>query len=238
MLIPCIDLQNGQAVQLVHGRKRALAVADVFGLLERFKEYEWLHVIDLDAAMRKGDNNALLEELCRRAKSKYKMKVRVGGGIGTVARARRLVKLGAAQVIVGSAAFKDGTINSRFLRGLARKISRNRVVVALDTWQGKIAVQGWRKTLSLRPPDVMVALAPYCAAFLCTDVDREGTMSGANLKWFQSLRAATRHPVIAAGGIKTQREILALEKLGMDAAVGMAVYKNRFKQSSTIRKVR
>lgn len=227
MLIPCIDLQNGQAVQLVHGRKRELAVADVFGLLERFKEYPWLHVIDLDAAMRKGDNNKLVEELCKLAKSKYKMKVRVGGGVRTTTRAQRLVRLGAEQVIVGSAAFKDGKINSRFLRRLARKISRKRVVVALDTWRGKIAVQGWRKTLSLRPQDVMVALASFCGAFLCTDVDREGTMSGANLKWFGSLREATKHPVIAAGGIKARREIRALEKLGMDAAVGMAVYKNR-----------
>lgn len=226
MLIPCIDLQNGQAVQLVHGRKRELAVADVFGLLERFKEYPWLHVIDLDAAMRKGENNALVEELCKRAKSKYKMKVRVGGGIRSVARANRLVKLGAAQVIVGSAAFKDGRINARFLRGLAAKISRKRVVVALDTWRGKITVQGWRKTLSLQAQDVMEALAPFCGTFLCTDVDREGTMSGANLKWFGALRNATDHPIVAAGGIKTRREILALEKLGMDAAVGMAVYKN------------
>jgi phosphoribosylformimino-5-aminoimidazole carboxamide ribonucleotide (ProFAR) isomerase len=73
----------------------------------------------------------------------------------------------------------------------------------------------------------MAALAPFCGAFLCTDVDREGTMSGANLKWFSALRDLTEHPIVAAGGIKTQREILALEKLGMDAAVGMAVYKNR-----------
>jgi phosphoribosylformimino-5-aminoimidazole carboxamide ribotide isomerase len=229
VLIPCIDLQNGQAVQLVHGRKRELAVADVFGLLERFKAYEWLHVIDLDAAMRKGDNSRLVRQLCKRAKLKYKMKVRVGGGIRTAARAQRLVKLGVAQVIVGSAAFKDGKINSRFLHGLATKISRKRVVVALDTRRGKITVQGWRKTLSLRPQDVMAALAPFCGAFLCTDVDREGTMSGTNLKWFQSLRSATKHPVIAAGGIKTRVEIRALEKLGMDAAVGMAVYKNRIR---------
>ena len=229
MLIPCIDLQNGQAVQLVHGRKRELAVADVFGLLERFKEYSWLHVIDLDAAMRKGNNNALVEELCKRAKSKYKMKVRVGGGIRTAARAQKLVKLGATQVIVGSAAFRDGRVNYRFLRSLATKVSRKRVVVALDTWRGNITVQGWRKTLSLRPQEVMPALKPFCGAFLCTDVDREGTMSGANLKWFQSLREATKHPVIAAGGIKTRREILDLQRLGMDAAVGMAVYKNRLR---------
>jgi len=229
VLIPCIDLQGGKAVQLVHGRKRELAVADVFGLLERFKNYPWLHVIDLDAAMRKGDNNALVEELCKRAKTEYQMKVRVGGGIRTVARASRLIKLGAEQVIVGSAAFKEGIIDSRFLRGLAVKVARKRIIIALDTWQGRIMVQGWRKSLSLRPQDVMRALMPFCAAFLCTDVDREGTMSGANLKWFNALRNATRHPIIAAGGIKTRREILALEKLGMDAAVGMAVYKNKLR---------
>ena len=229
MLIPCIDLQGGQAVQLVHGRRRELAVADVFGLLERFSKYPWLHVIDLDAAMRKGDNNKLVEELCRRAKSKYKMKVRVGGGIRTAARARHLVKLGAEQVIVGSAAFRDSRADLRFLKALNKSVLRKRVVIALDTWRGKITVQGWRKSLKLQPQEVMKELEPYCAAFLCTDVDREGTMTGANLRWFHSLREATSHPIIAAGGIKTQREIAELENLGMDAAVGMAVYKNKLR---------
>jgi phosphoribosylformimino-5-aminoimidazole carboxamide ribotide isomerase len=229
VLIPCIDLQNGLAVQLVHGRKRELAVTDVFGLLERFKDYPWLHVIDLDAAMGKGDNSELVEKLCKRAKTKYKMKVRVGGGIRTVARAEELTAIGAAQVILGSAVFRDGKVNLRLLRELQKKISRKRVVVALDTWKGRITVQGWRKAIALRPQEVMPALEPFCSAFLCTDVDREGTMTGANLKWFGLLRKATSHPIIAAGGIKTRAEISALEKLGMDAAVGMAVYKNRLR---------
>ncbi len=227
MLIPCIDLQGGQAVQLVHGRRRELAVADVFGLLERFKEYSWLHVIDLDAAMRKGENNQLVEELCERAKKEYGMKVRVGGGIRTARRAKRLVKLGAAQVILGSAAFKDGKVNTRLLRAVRDAVSRRRVVIALDTWRGKITVAGWREKLELRAQEVMPALEPYCGGFLCTDVDREGTMTGANLRWFRSLRQATTHPIVAAGGISTRGEIAALEKLGMDAAVGMAMYKGK-----------
>ena len=82
MLIPCIDLQNGQAVQLVHGRKRELAVSDVFGLLEKFKSYPWLHLIDLDAAIGTGDNNALAKRLCVRARNRYKLKVRIGAVIG------------------------------------------------------------------------------------------------------------------------------------------------------------
>ncbi len=229
MLIPCIDLQSGQAVQLVHGRKRELAVADVFGLLEKFKSYPWLHLIDLDAAIGTGDNNALARELCLRARKRYKLKVRVGGGIRTVTRATEIAKWGADQIIIGSAAFRDGKIHTRFLRQLTKKLSPARIVIALDTAKGRVAIHGWRRRLTLRPENVMSQLEPFCAAFLCTDVDREGTMTGANLDWFLKLRAATTHPIIAAGGIKSRREISAFEKIHMDAAVGMAIYKNRLR---------
>jgi phosphoribosylformimino-5-aminoimidazole carboxamide ribotide isomerase len=227
VLIPCIDLQRGQAVQLVHGSKRELVVADVLALLERFSRYEWLQVIDLDAAMRKGHNNALVRQLCVEARRKYKMKVRVGGGIRTVHRAESLTELGVQQIIVGSAAFRRNSPNFVFLKKLASSIGKEHVLVALDTARGKVVTHGWRTPLSVEPADVFAALEPYCGGFLCTDVDREGTMRGANLKWFRTLRAATKLPIIAAGGICTTREIRALEKIGMDSAVGMALYKNR-----------
>jgi phosphoribosylformimino-5-aminoimidazole carboxamide ribotide isomerase len=226
MLIPCIDLQSGLAVQLVHGRRRELAVPDVFAQLLKFRHYKWLHLIDLDAAMNHGHNNSLLASLCRRARRKYKMNVRVGGGVRTIARAKQLAKIGATQIIIGSAVFKGGKINLRFLRALVRAIPRKTIVIALDNYKGKITTNGWRKSIALHPQDVMPALEPFCNAFLCTDVDREGTLFGANLKYFASLRSATSHPIIAAGGIKTRREIAALAKLKMDAAVGMALYKN------------
>ena len=229
MLIPCIDLQDGQAVQLIHGKKRVLAVADVFGLLERFKDYPWLHVIDLDAAMGKTTNDALTKELCARTKRDFAMKVRVGGGIRTLRRAQQVAKWGADQIIVGSAAFRENKVNIPFLRQLRKKLHRKRIVVALDTARGRITIHGWRKRIALEAQNVMPEFEPYCAAFLCTDVNREGTMTGANLAWFRKLRSATSLPIIAAGGIKTRREITALEKLGMDAAVGMALYKNRLR---------
>jgi phosphoribosylformimino-5-aminoimidazole carboxamide ribotide isomerase len=229
VLIPCIDLQGGQAVQLVHGRKRELAVADVFGLLEKFKSYSWLHLIDLDAAIGTGDNNALARKLCIQGRKRYKLKVRVGGGIRTVARAMEIGKWGADQIMIGSAAFRDGQINASFLRQLSKKLAPARIVIALDTAKGHITINGWRRKLALRPEEVMSQLEPFCSAFLCTDVDREGTMTGANLNWFRKLREATTHPIIAAGGIKTHREIGALEKIGMNAAVGMAVYKDRLR---------
>lgn len=229
MLIPCIDLQDGQAVQLVHGRKRELAVKGVFGLLKKFRKYPWLHVIDLDAAMGKGQNDDLVRELCKRARKDFGMKVRVGGGIRTVARAGQVAGWGSDQIIVGSAAFQDGKANAKFLRQLSKKISQRKIIIALDTAHGQIAVHGWRKRIALKAEKVMAQLEPYCAGFLCTDVDREGTMTGANLEWFRKLRNATSHLIIAAGGIRTRREISALEKLGMDAAVGMAMYKNRIR---------
>ena len=226
MLIPCIDLQNGQAVQLVHGRKRELAVSDVFGLLRRFKEYPWLHIIDLDAAMGKGSNEELVRALCTQAGAKFKMKVRVGGGIRTVSRAEKIAAWGANQLVIGSAVFRNGKVNPQFLERLTRVVDPKRIIIALDTVQGRITIHGWRRRVALQAEKVMAQLEPYCSGFLCTDVDREGTMTGANLRWFQKLRSATDHPIIAAGGIRARREIAALEKLGMDAAVGMALYKN------------
>ena len=229
MLIPCIDLQGGQAVQLVHGRKRELAVKDVLGLLKKFEKYSWLHIIDLDAAMGKGQNDDLVRELCKSARGDFGMKVRVGGGIRTVSRAEQIASWGANQIIVGSAAFRGGKVNARFLRGLAKKVRRRQIIVALDTAHGQITVHGWRKRIALQAEKVMTQLEPFCAGFLCTDVDREGTMTGANLEWFRKLRDATSHLIIAAGGIKTRREVSALEKMEMDAAVGMAMYKNRLR---------
>jgi phosphoribosylformimino-5-aminoimidazole carboxamide ribotide isomerase len=229
VLIPCIDLQAGQAVQLVHGRKRELAVADVFGLLEKFKQYHWLHVIDLDAAMGKGQNDKLVRALCKSARKDFRMTVRVGGGIRTVSRAETIVAWGASQIIIGSAAFDNGNVNLVFLQQLNKTLQRKQIIIALDTARGQITIHGWRKRIALHAEKVMKQLEPFCSGFLCTDVDREGTMSGANLEWFRKLRSATSHPIIAAGGIKTRREIAALEKLGMDAAVGMAMYKNRLR---------
>lgn len=229
MIIPCIDLQDGKAVQLVRGRRRVLAVDDVLGLLDRFRDYPMVHVIDLDAAMRKGSNARWIKQLCRRADRK----VRVGGGIRTVARAAQILSWGAEKVIIGSAAFRDGKLNQRFLRNLAARVGRKHVIVALDTEGGRIVVRGWRERLKLRPDEVIPALEPYCSGFLSTFVDNEGTMKGTNLAWFRELRRATRLPITAAGGIRSMREVRALEKAGMHAAVGMAIYTGKLASRKT-----
>ncbi len=162
MIIPCIDLQGGKAVQLVRGRRRALAVDDVLGLLAKFRGYPILHVIDLDAAMRKGSNGQWIKLLCRRAK----VKVRVGGGIRTVARAQKLLSWGAEKVIIGSAAFRNGSVDRDFLKAMASGVGRKRVMIALDTEKGRIVIRGWRERLRLKPSDVIPELEPFCSEFL------------------------------------------------------------------------
>jgi phosphoribosylformimino-5-aminoimidazole carboxamide ribotide isomerase len=229
MIIPCIDLQGGKAVQLVRGRRRALAVDDVLGLLERFRDYPILHVIDLDAAMRRGLNARWIKLLCRRSK----MKVRVGGGIRTVARAERILSWGAEKIIVGSAAFREGKVDREFLGSLSKRVGRKQVIVALDTEGGRIVVRGWRERLKLRPAEVIPELERYCGGFLSTFVDNEGTMKGTDLAWFRQLRRVTRLPITAAGGIRSMREVNALAKYGMHAAVGMAIYTGKLAADKT-----
>ena len=220
MIIPCIDLQGGKAVQLVRGRKLALSVDDVLGLLERYRDYPVLHVIDLDAAIGTDSNGRWIKILCSRAK----MKIRVGGGIRSVARAEKILSWGAEKIIVGSAAFRDGKIAYDFLGDLRARVGRKHVILALDTERGQIVVRGWRERLKLRPVDVIPQLEPYCSGFLCTFVDNEGTMKGTDLAWFRKLRRITRKPITAAGGIRSLREVRALGKIGMHAAIGMALY--------------
>lgn len=229
MIIPCIDLQGGKAVQLVRGRKLALSVDDVLGLLERFRDYPILHVIDLDAAMRKGSNSRWIKTLCK----KGKMKVRVGGGIRSAAQAKKILSWGAEKVIVGSAAFEGGKIATKFLTELAKRVGKKNIMIALDTQRGRILVRGWQEKLKLRPEEVIPELEPYCSGFLSTFVDNEGTMNGTDLKWFGKLRRVTKFPITAAGGIRSMKEVRALEKIGMNAAVGMAIYTGQLASENT-----
>ena len=134
---------------------------------------------------------------------------------------------------MGSAAFENGKVARGFLRELAARVGRKRVIVALDTEGGRIVVRGWREKLKLRPGDVIPELEPYCSEFFSTFVDNEGTMKGTDLAGFRRLRRATRFPITAAGGIRSMREVRALEKLGMNAAIGMAIYTGKLASKNT-----
>ena len=219
MLIPSIDLLGGRIVQLVQGEKLRLAFDDFEYWIEKFSKFPLVQLIDLDAAMRQGENSALVEQIAKR------LPVQAGGGIHTVERARQVLEAGAKRVIVGSALFSaEGTVNAEFAAKLAASVGAERVVAGIDTKNGRIAVKGWKAQVELTADDAMPQLEPYAAAFLYTHVDTEGTMRGFPDGVAARLRKLTKKQLIVAGGIRSQQEVDALDALGADAVVGMAVY--------------
>lgn len=221
MILPCIDLMDGKVVQLVQGREKALEGGTLDEMLARFAAFPEIQVIDLDAAIGRGANDALVEYLAARAA------IRAGGGVRTVERARRLVEQGARKVIVGTAAFGASGVNRELLAALRDAVGRERLIAALDSKGGRIVVKGWREATALTAEEVIGDLEPYCGGFLCTYVDKEGMLQGTDLGWFRRLRAATPLEITAAGGITTLDDVRALLAMGVHAALGMAIYTGR-----------
>jgi phosphoribosylformimino-5-aminoimidazole carboxamide ribotide isomerase len=219
MLIPSIDLLGGRIVQLVQGEKLRLAFDDFEYWIEKFAKFPLVQLIDLDAAMRQGENSALVERIAKR------LPVQAGGGIHSIERARKVLGAGAKRVIIGSALFSaEGTVNTNFAVELADAIGSEQVVAGIDTKNGRIAVKGWKAQVELTADDAIPKLEPYTAAFLYTHVDGEGMMQGFPIETAARLRKLTQRQLIVAGGIRSQQEVDALDALGADAVVGMAVY--------------
>lgn len=212
---------DGKVVQLVQGREKALEGDAPLAMLEKFAAFPEIQLIDLDAAIGRGSNDALVEMLASRAKC------RVGGGVRSAERARALVKQGAHKVIVGTAAFNTSGVNADLLAELAREVGRDRLLIAVDSKAGRIVIKGWREATDLSAEHVLRSLEPYCSGFLCTYVDKEGMLQGTDLAWFRRLRAATSLELTAAGGITTLAEVQALKEMNVHAALGMAVYTGR-----------
>ena len=159
MLIPSIDLQNGAVVQLVQGEHLAIKDEDVFRWVRRFERFPKVQVIDLDAAMGKGDNLGLVRQIAGA------LSCRVGGGIRTVERAQDVLAAGARQIIAGSSLFKDGRPDTGFAKQLADAVGLEQVIVAVDSRGGQVVIHGWKTVLPLRAVDAVRALEPTAVSF-------------------------------------------------------------------------
>jgi len=248
MVISSIDVKNGKVVQLRQGAELVLQRDNSVELAEEFNRYGETAVIDLDAAMGKGNNTELIKPLLRKAEC------RVGGGIKTPEQARELVSLGARKIIIGSLAFrnpaKNGAginggefaLNRTFLEALVKKIGRERIIIAVDARNtaGKppgdyeITVDGWKTPTGLPLIESAVEAAAYASELLFTCVDREGTMTGIDLEPVRKLSEAVKNSpgdarITAAGGVSTLEEIEALAAIGCDVQLGMALYTDKIK---------
>jgi phosphoribosylformimino-5-aminoimidazole carboxamide ribotide isomerase len=227
MLIPSIDLMGGRIVQLVQGEKLALAFDDFEYWIERFSRFPLVQLIDLDAALRQGDNSALVEKFAKR------LPVQAGGGIHTVERAKQVLDAGAQRVILGSALFSatetEARVNTELAAEISAAIGKDKIVAGIDTRNGNIAVKGWKSQLPLTPDAAIPQLDPFVCAYLYTHVDGEGLLGGFPILVAERLRALTTQQLIVAGGIRSQQEVDTLDALNIDAVVGMAVYTDLLK---------
>lgn len=209
MLIPSIDIMNGNAVQLVGGRTLEIDAGDPRPLAERFGRLGELAIVDLDAAMGTGDNTDLIRSLLPGRR------VRVGGGIRDVSSAVRWLDAGAEKVVLGTAARPE----------VLEALPRDRVVVALDAVDDDVVIEGWTRRTSRTVASRMKELRPFADAFLVTLVEREGRMVGLDRERVNELaEAADGASITLAGGIRDADEIAELDRLGVDAQVGMALY--------------
>lgn len=219
MLIPSIDLMGGRIVQLEQGERLVLESDDFDGWISRFARFPLVQLIDLDAAMGRGDNSAIVSSICAR------LPCQVGGGVRSVERARALIDSGAKRVIAGSSLFGGSAVNTALAADFAAAIGADAFVAAIDARANRVLTHGWTKAAAVSPNEAISALEPWAGTFLYTDVQREGLLGGFTIAVAAELRAATTRNLIVAGGIRDIAEVDALDAMEVDAVVGMAVYR-------------
>jgi phosphoribosylformimino-5-aminoimidazole carboxamide ribotide isomerase len=135
-----------------------------------------------------------------------------------------MLGMGAKRVIFGSALISEGAINAAFAQQAAIQLHPEKLVFAVDSLGGRVAIKGWREITDIKPQEMVRVLEPFCSAFLYTHIDTEGLLQGIPLEVVRELRSMTSRQLIAAGGIRSQEEVAALDAMGVDAVVGMAIY--------------
>jgi len=213
MLVPGIDVLGGRPVRALPGGEfEPIGEIDVMDLAASLSRVSEITLVDLDAALGRGDNEALLRRVVRR------YPCRVGGGIRDEDKARRLLRAGARKVIIGTAASRE------FLS----RLPRNRVLVAVDALEWDVVTEGWTRHTGRTPIEVMQIVAPYCSGFACTFVEVEGSLAGVPIDRVRELQGATNLPLTVAGGVQSLEEVRELDRLGVDVEAGTALRTGRF----------
>lgn len=221
-IIAAIDLFRGQVVRLTRGQ---IATAQVYSddpaaVARRWQEQgaDALHLVDLDAALGIGSNIPIIMHLLKEAA----IPVQLGGGIRSERAAREWLERGVARVVLGTLALKDPACIER----LVAAFGPERIVVALDTSQKMVLTEGWTQATSVTVEEALVRFQALGAQqFLVTAVERDGTLSGPDLRLYAHLGAISGIRVFASGGTRTINDILELKRIGIEGVViGKALY--------------
>jgi phosphoribosylformimino-5-aminoimidazole carboxamide ribotide isomerase len=212
----------------VQGEKKALEFTNFDDWIAKFATFPLVQLIDLDAAMGKPPNSELVQRFVA------KLPCQVGGGIRSVDAARTALESGARRVIIGSSLINNAVIDVAFAEQLAHELGPDKLVFAIDAKCGYVAIRGWKEITQITPLEMVKVLEPYCSAFLYTHIDTEGLLAGLPLDPVRQLRNATSKQLIAAGGISSIHEVEQLDRMHVDAVVGMALYLGHLTLPATI----
>ena len=236
-LIPAIDLMNSKIVRLTQGEAKTAKVYDQFGgpveTALRWKDEGAgkLHIIDLDAAFSIGDNRAIIAEITKN----ISLPIQVGGGIRSYEVAEKLLKVGVAQVILGSLAFSDPRVIPKILK----RFGPDSVIVALDNRDGRIMVEGWQAETAMTVDDALQKYTELGVChFLITSIAQDGMLSGPDLQTLSAAVLYANAKIIAAGGIGSIGDLEALKEIGVEGTViGKALYERRFTLKQALEKI-
>ncbi|MCM8819461.1 MAG: 1-(5-phosphoribosyl)-5-[(5-phosphoribosylamino)methylideneamino]imidazole-4-carboxamide isomerase [Candidatus Omnitrophica bacterium] len=237
LIIPAIDLFDGKVVRLTQGR---LDTAKIYSnnpleVARNFKEQgaEFLHIVDLSAAFEKGDNFLAIEEIL----SKVKIKIQVGGGIRTIKKAKRLIKIGVKRVIVGTK-----SLDETFLDKLCKEIGPQKVIVSVDVKDKNIAIKGWRKKTKLDVFEFIKRLHNKKLRWIIyTDILKDGTLSGVNLENIKKLSIFKNLNILISGGISCLEDLMKIKKEASflwAVIVGKAIYENKINLKDAINMIK
>ncbi len=234
---PAVDLRGGKCVQLVGGvpGTEVVALDNPLAQAERWvsEGADHLHIIDLDGAILGRRVNApILSEIVK----KLDLYTQVGGGIRTEEDVSNVLDLGVDRAILGTAALKDPEMVAR----LAEEHGSDRIMVALDVKRGDVTTEGWQKTLGKKAVDLGRLFEEKGAgSILFTNIDVEGRECGIDLEPTLALVQALKIPVVAAGGVTSKEDVLALRDAGAAGAVaGTAIYTGKLSVRQTLEALR
>ncbi len=230
IVYPALDLKNGNCVRLLKGNflKQTIYEKDPIRQVELFVNngFKWIHLIDLDATLSENNNNKNIVVDILKIFSKD-INIQFGGGIKSVDDIKFWTEKGIKRVIVGSLAYE----NPNSINNLSVQYYK-KIALALDVRKKKIAINGWKKQLALDPLELVHSLnANFIDSVIYTDIDRDGTLSGNNIKQTLSFSKKVNIPVIASGGVSSIENLISLKENfhnGIKGAiVGKAIYEKK-----------
>jgi len=227
-IIPAVDIMDGECVQLVGGKPETKkSYGNPVKIAEKWvsEGAEILHVIDLDAALGRGDNTEIVLDIAH----SVDVPIQLGGGIRNVEKAEFLLNSDIDRIILGTLAINDYFNKFKILNELKQNFG-GRIIAAVDSKDGNVVVRGWQEKTKLKAQDFMKEAGGLVWGFLYTDVNVEGRMEGINVSSIETVLSSTKNPVIVSGGISSGNDIESLNNAGVWGIVlGKALYEGRIK---------